>query len=158
RTAALHLALAQDPSDPAFVPEPMTAADLTTLAADLCRHAEQVLEVLTQQVDTLPEPLRVPTYQVLAQRAALLERLQALRTIAPRMTRCGCHGDYLLGQLLWCKNNFVIFVFEGDPMRPLAERRRKPSPFKAVAGMLGSLSSAAFAAFFTFPRPRPEDF
>src|SRR5262249_39051398 len=44
RTAALHLALAQDPLDPAFAPELMTAADLTMLAADLCRHAEQVLE------------------------------------------------------------------------------------------------------------------
>src|SRR5262249_45358456 len=83
RTAALHLTLAQELSDPAFTPEPMTAADLTALAADLCRHAEQVLEVLTQQVDTLPEPLRVPTYQVLAQRITILERLQALRTITP---------------------------------------------------------------------------
>jgi len=158
RTAALHLALAQERSDPAFAPEPMTAADLTALAADLCRHAEQVLEGLTQQVATLPEPLRVPTYQVLAQRAALLERLHAVRTMAPGMTRLRCHGDYHLGQLLWCENNFVILDFEGEPMRPLAERRRKHSPFKDVAGLVRSLSYAAYAALFAFTRTRPEDF
>ena len=87
RTAALHLALAQEPSDPAFAPEPMTTADLAVLATDLCRHAEQVLEVLTQQADVLPEPLRVPTYQVVAQRAAILERLHAVSTVTPGVAR-----------------------------------------------------------------------
>jgi maltose alpha-D-glucosyltransferase/alpha-amylase len=158
RTAALHLALAQDPSDAAFAPEPMTSADLTVLATDLCRHAEQVLEVLTQQADALPEPLRVPTYQVVAQRAAIMERLQAVRSIAPGMTRIRCHGDYHLGQLLWCENNFVMIDFEGEPMRPLAERRRKHSPLKDVAGMLRSLGYAAYAALLAFTRTRPEDF
>ncbi len=158
RTAALHLALAQDPSDPAFAPEPMTTADLAVLAADLCRHAEQVLEVLTQQADVLPEPLRVPTYQVVAQRAAILERLHAVSTVTPGVARIRCHGDYHLGQLLWCENNFVILDFEGEPMRPLAERRRKHSPLKDVAGMLRSLSYAAYAALLAFTRTRPEDF
>src|SRR5262249_4270894 len=35
RTAGLHLALAQDTSDAAFAPEPMTTTDLAALAADL---------------------------------------------------------------------------------------------------------------------------
>src|SRR5262249_28865842 len=47
RTPPLPLALAQGTSDAAFAPDRMTAADLSALAADLCRHAEQVLEVLT---------------------------------------------------------------------------------------------------------------
>ena len=157
RTAALHLALEQGMSDAAFAPERMTTADLTTLAADLCRHAEQVLEVLTSQADGLPEPLGTQMHQLLAQRAAIMERLQAVATLTPGMTRIRCHGDYHLGQLLWYEHNFVIIDFEGEPMRPLAERRRKQSPLKDVAGMLRSLSYAAYAALFAFTRTRPED-
>jgi maltose alpha-D-glucosyltransferase / alpha-amylase len=157
RTAALHLALEQGTSDAAFAPERMTTADLTTLAADLCRHAEQVLEVLTSQADGLPEPLEAQMHQLLAQRTAIMERLQAVATLTPGMTRVRCHGDYHLGQLLWYENNFVIIDFEGEPMRPLAERRRKQSPLKDVAGMLRSLSYAAYAALFAFTRTRPED-
>ena len=157
RTAALHLALAQGTSDAAFAPEPMTAADLTALAADLCHHAEEVLEVLTSQADVLPEPLGAQVHQLVAQRATIMERLQAVATLTPGMTRIRCHGDYHLAQLLWYENNFVIIDFEGEPMRPLAERRRKQSPLKDVAGMLRSLSYAAYAALFAFTRTRPED-
>ena len=157
RTAALHLALAQGTSDAAFAPERMTTTDLSALAADLCRHADQVLEVLTSQADVFPEPLSAQAHQLVAQRAAILERLQAVATLTPGMTRIRCHGDYHLGQLLWCEQNFVILDFEGEPMRPLAERRRKQSPLKDIAGMLRSLSYAAYAALFAFTRTRPED-
>jgi maltose alpha-D-glucosyltransferase/alpha-amylase len=157
RTATLHLTLAQGTSDTAFAPERMTTADLTALATDLCRHAEQVLEELTSQADGLPEPLSAQVHRLLAQRAAIVERLQAVATLTPGMTRIRCHGDYHLGQLLWYENNFVIIDFEGEPMRPLAERRRKQSPLKDVGGMLRSLSYAAYAALFAFTRTRPED-
>jgi maltose alpha-D-glucosyltransferase/alpha-amylase len=157
RTAALHLALAQDTSDPAFAPERMSTADLSALATDLCRHAEQVLEVLTSQANVLPELLSAQAHQLVAQRATIMERLQAVATLTPGMTRIRCHGDYHLGQLLWYENNFVIIDFEGEPMRPLAERRRKQSPLKDIAGMLRSFSYAAYAALFAFTRTRPED-
>jgi maltose alpha-D-glucosyltransferase/alpha-amylase len=157
RTAALHLALAQGKSEAAFTPEPVTSTDLSALATNLCRHADEVLEVLTTQADGLPEPLRTQAYQLVAQRATITERLQAVATLTPGMTHIRCHGDYHLGQLLWYENNFVIIDFEGEPMRPLAERRRKQSPLKDVAGMLRSLSYAAYAALFAFTRTRPED-
>ena len=157
RTAALHLALAQGASDAAFAPEPMTATDLTALAADFCHHAEEVLEVLTSQADMLPESLGAQVHRLIAQRATIMERLQAVATLTPGMTRIRCHGDYHLAQLLWYENSFVIIDFEGEPMRPLAERRRKQSPFKDIAGMLRSFSYAAYAALFAFTRTRPED-
>jgi maltose alpha-D-glucosyltransferase/alpha-amylase len=157
RTAALHLALAQDTVDPAFAPERMSTHDYTALATDLCRHADEVLEVLTTQADRLPEPLRAQVHQLAAQRTAIMERLQAVATLTPGITRIRCHGDYHLGQLLWYENNFVIIDFEGEPMRPLTERRRKQSPLKDVAGMMRSLSYAAYAALFAFTRTRPED-
>jgi maltose alpha-D-glucosyltransferase/alpha-amylase len=78
-----------------------------------------------------------------------MEHLQAVATITPGIARIRCHGDYHLGQLLWCENNFIILDFEGEPMRPLSERRRNP---KSVAGMMRSLSYAAYTALMAFIR------
>jgi maltose alpha-D-glucosyltransferase/alpha-amylase len=131
RTAELHVALASDARDAAFAPEPFDAAHQQTIAESIRAQAAKTFALLPGETAA----------------AAAIERTAAQltsRTLSAIRTRT--HGDYHLGQVLWTGRDFLIIDFEGEPSRSLAERRRKASPLRDVAGMLRSLDYAAGAA------------
>jgi maltose alpha-D-glucosyltransferase / alpha-amylase len=85
---------------------------------------------------------------VLGLQQDIQERFRAI--VDRRMTarRARYHGDFHLGQVLYTGRDFTIIDFEGEPARPLTERRLKRSPLLDVAGMLRSFHYAAYAALF----------
>jgi maltose alpha-D-glucosyltransferase/alpha-amylase len=161
RTAGLHLALASNAADPAFAPEPFTAADLahiTVSATAEAQHAFDALRALQRQAKerSLSEDLLARIDQLLQREPAVLARLHAAPPLEYSTTKIRIHGDYHLGQVLWSEGDFYILDFEGEPSKPIMERRRKQSPLKDVAGMLRSFSYAAHAGLFAFTAGRPD--
>ncbi|MGI0155456.1 MAG: maltose alpha-D-glucosyltransferase, partial [Thermoplasmata archaeon] len=62
------------------------------------------------------------------------------------------HGDLHLGQLLVTPRGYVVLDFEGEPARPLSERRGKRIALKDVGGLLRSFDYAAHSALASGPR------
>ena len=147
RSAELHQALCPEMTDdPAFAPEPIAAEDLASWRDSAVASARRMLDNLAQRQAGLPDAADGLTERLLRQREQLLQRLAELLPATVDAVKTRLHGDYHLGQVLAVKNDFSIIDFEGEPMRPLAERRQKGSPLRDVAGMLRSYAYAAAAA------------
>jgi maltose alpha-D-glucosyltransferase/alpha-amylase len=156
RLGELHRAFAKPTDDPAFSPEPATAQQVEQWIQRVQRDAEDTLALLTQQRDRLPEDQRACAEDLLAHGPTLLERLRRTHIREPQFMCTRYHGDLHLGQVLLTGQDFLIVDFEGEPARPLAERRTKHSPLRDVAGMLRSIDYAAAVAIDS-NREQPEE-
>jgi maltose alpha-D-glucosyltransferase/alpha-amylase len=146
RTAQLHGALARRTGDPAFDPEPFTEEDSAQLRAKLRSEAQATLDVLSSRLATLPDAVRAQAQKLLASSQALFDFAADVVPQAIAAAKTRYHGDYHLGQVLISEHDFIIVDFEGEPSRPLEERRAKHSPLRDVAGMLRSFGYAAAVA------------
>ncbi len=156
RTAEMHLALSSSADLPAFVPEPMAAKDLARDAERIEEQIKSTLDALKLKLPTLDDRTCDAAGLLIARRPELLAKARTVTDLEGTGQRIRIHGDFHLGQTLRTRTeagtaadksgDFVVIDFEGEPARPIEERRRKQSPLKDVAGMIRSFSYAAYTA------------
>jgi trehalose synthase-fused probable maltokinase len=129
----MHAVLASEPDDPAFAPETASPESLALLTASVDEQIDEVFLSLPESDATTP---------IAGRGDAVRSLLRDLSTVGSVGRRIRHHGDLHLGQILFVDGDWIVIDFEGEPARPLPERRLKSSPLRDVAGMLRSFSYA----------------
>jgi len=145
RVGELHRALAARTGDPAFDPEPITARDVAAWKAAIEGELDASFKALEAALPTLKDAARADAARLAGRRERLRARIRAA-ALPEGVAKTRFHGDLHLAQILVAQDDFVIVDFEGEPGRPVAERRAKSSVLRDVAGMLRSFGYAAHAA------------
>ena len=127
----LHAALGSDNADPAFSPDEPSMEALSILTADVDEQIERVFLDLPETEATAP---------IRGRGQDVREKLSTLSHVNAGGKVIRTHGDLHLGQTMLGERGWVVLDFEGEPARPLPERRLKRSPLRDVAGMLRSFS------------------
>jgi trehalose synthase-fused probable maltokinase len=139
--ASMHAALAGI-QGAAWEPEPIQARDLLQWRDTMLRRLERAA---------------VPLRQLPGSSLLIASLVGTLPDLPQPGARIRIHGDLHLGQVLQTADGWVVFDFEGEPGRPMAERTAKDSPIRDVAGMLRSYDYAAFAVLFALAAPGSRD-
>ena len=158
RTAEMHIALASITDLPEFAPEPFTSLYQRSIYQAMCEQVKRGMMLLREVSASMTGEPRELAEQLLAGEKKILQQFDPIRFEKIETLKVRIHGDYHLGQVLYTGNDFVIIDFEGEPARPISERKIKRSVFRDVAGMMRSFDYAAFNVLLqNNPVIRPED-
>jgi predicted trehalose synthase len=134
--------------------------DFTGPARELGAATAEVHRVLRTVLPTEPVPEEAIAATIASMRARYVAAVSEVPALAAHEHRVAAvydravnaswpvlqrvHGDYHLGQVLQVPGRgWVLLDFEGEPLRPLAERSRPAQPVRDVAGMRRAVANAA---------------
>ena len=146
RLGEMHGVLGAPTGNNDFKPEATSARDTQAWAKDVGAQIERALQLLKLNQHQLNPADQTLVSELLAQKKAIGSQVQALAKATLGGLRIRVHGDLHLGQVLVVKGDAYLIDFEGEPARPLHERRGKHSPYKDVSGVLRSFDYAAAMA------------
>jgi maltose alpha-D-glucosyltransferase/alpha-amylase len=146
RLGEMHQALAQPTDDPAFRSRVSTQEDAQAWTRGVSAQVERAMQLLEQRRGELDEASVALVDDLLGRREVLLEHVATLCQQAVGGLIMRVHGDLHLGQVLVVQGDAYLIDFEGEPARPLEERRGMYSPYKDVSGVLRSFDYAAAMA------------
>jgi maltose alpha-D-glucosyltransferase/alpha-amylase len=160
RVAQLHRALASDPDDPRFAPEPYTWHYQRSIYQTMRTLTKESSALLRRQMRQLSPAARAEAQRILELEDESVNRFREIHERRLSGSRIRVHGDLHLARVLHTGKDFLITGFEGDLRRSLAERRAKKSCLADVASMLRSYHLASYTALFGVDigvLVRPED-
>ena len=125
RTSEMHTALSSRPDVTDFAPEPFTTFYRQSVYHGMLGQLNRAFELLRSRTRTLAPEVQAEVSEVLNRESDLRMQLLTMRDKRMSGTRIRNHGDYHLSNVLFTGSDWVITNFEGDPGRPLSERRIK---------------------------------
>lgn len=152
RTAEMHAALCDSAAGPDFAPEPFTIEAAEKIYAEMRAQADIAFGLIRRKQSELPADVAASGRELLRLEHRVAEHFARFRDCPVGAYRIRHHGDFHLGQVLYTGEDFLLIDFEGEPSRPLEDRRAKALALRDVAGMIRSFQYAAYAALFAaFP-------
>jgi maltose alpha-D-glucosyltransferase/alpha-amylase len=146
RTAEMHLALASSSNDPVFAPERLSTLQQRSLYQAIRTSVRTSVTLLKRSMPSLRSEDTELAQKFIDSEHVLLEQLRAIASEKVDGVKIRIHGDFHLGQVLNTGIDFVIIDFEGEPQRPLSQRRLKRMALRDVAGMIRSYHYAMVMA------------